>query len=63
MRMNRMRLQMLLRDVGAFLIGALIIIMFIGAFILAVWSGTWPILVVAFLCYVAFLLGKRMIGG
>lgn len=51
MRMNSMRLQLLLRDIGYFLIGALIIIMFIGAFILAIWSGTWPILVVVFLCY------------
>lgn len=58
-----MRLQLLLSNIGYFIIGALILISTIGAFILAIWSGTWPILFVAFLCYVAFLLGKGLAGG
>ena len=53
----------MVKDVGYFLIGALIIVTFVGAFIIAIWSGTWPILFVALLCYVAFLLGKGIVKG
>lgn len=56
-----MRLQLLLRDIGFFLIGASILIMLVGAFVLAVWTGTWPVLVAAVLCYVSFLIGKGVL--
>lgn len=48
-KINSMRLQLLLRDMGYFLVGVLAIAIIIGTFIMAVQSGIWPILVVALL--------------
>ena len=62
-KINSARLQLLLRDVGYFVIGALIIIVLIGFAVVSFRFTRYSPLLAAFLCGMAYLLVRSVAKG